>query len=99
MPRWGCTLGLALLAPLLLAAGVAEPGRALFAAYAIACHQLPERSFFLAGQQVAFCERDTAIYGAMFAGGALLRRPAATVAAAGLALVRAGLPADRARRR
>ncbi|MHB1133940.1 MAG: DUF2085 domain-containing protein [Chloroflexota bacterium] len=65
----GLYVGLALLSPLLIAAGQDEGGRFLFAAYAIACHQEPGRSFFLAGHQVAFCERDVAIYGSMFLAG------------------------------
>jgi uncharacterized membrane protein len=65
----GFYVGLALLAPLLTSAGLTEAGQSLFAAYALACHQQPERSFFLAGYQVAFCERDVAIYGTMFLAG------------------------------
>ncbi len=62
----GLYIGLAVLSPLASAAGLAPLGRFLFSAYAYACHQLPGRSFFLAGYQVAFCERDVAIYSSMF---------------------------------
>ena len=41
----------------------------LFAAYHLVCHQLPSRSFYLFGHQMAFCERDVAIYGSMSAAG------------------------------
>jgi uncharacterized membrane protein len=62
----GLYIGLALLAPLASAAGFTPLGQFLFSAYAYACHQLPQRSFFIAGYQIAFCQRDVAIYGAMF---------------------------------
>ena len=39
--------------------------------YQIACHQLPSRSYFILGEQVAFCQRDVAIYGSVFLGGLL----------------------------
>lgn len=55
-------VGLAYLAPLLTASGWGDAGQMLFGAYALACHQLPRRSFFVAGHQVAFCQRDVAIF-------------------------------------
>lgn len=95
------------LAPLLMVAGLTLPARAIYLLYRPACHQRPDRSYFLDGPQVvysseelkaagvdagvfsrdigndavgwkvAFCERDVAIYGAIFFGGlvyALVRR-------------------------
>lgn len=59
--------GLPLLAPILMAAGYVWPANLIYTAYRLACHQLPSRSFFVAGQQMAFCERDTAIYGSLLA--------------------------------
>lgn len=44
-------------------------GDAIFAAYSNACHQLPERSWVIFGHQMAYCERDAAIYPAMFLSG------------------------------
>ena len=58
-------VGLAALSPLLIAAGLEPAGGLIFAAYKYACHQLPYRSFFIAGHQMAFCERDAAIYAAI----------------------------------
>ncbi|MHB1415996.1 MAG: DUF2085 domain-containing protein, partial [Chloroflexota bacterium] len=55
-------VGLAVLSPVLLANGQEAAGQFLFQAYRYACHQYPQRSYFIAGHQVAFCERDTAIY-------------------------------------
>jgi uncharacterized membrane protein len=59
-------------APALLAAagasGVAGP---LFSAYGALCHQLPHRSFFLLGSQLAICERDVAVYGSIGLAGLL----------------------------
>lgn len=56
---------LPVLAPLLHAGGVSGSADAITAAYSVVCHQLPSRSYFLAGYQMAFCERDTAIYATM----------------------------------
>lgn len=62
-------LGLALLTPVFFSVGWTAPAAALFESYHIACHQLPERSFFIAGQQVAVCQRDVGTYAAILAGG------------------------------
>lgn len=53
------------LAPLLHAGGMAGSADAIVRAYSLVCHQLPGRSYFVAGYQMAYCERDTAIYAAM----------------------------------
>lgn len=50
------------LAPLLSAAGAEFPARAIYTIYRLTCHQMPERSFFIFGKQVAFCARCSAIY-------------------------------------
>jgi uncharacterized membrane protein len=62
----GMYAGLPLLAPVLLARGYAGPANLIYSAYRLACHQLPSRSFFIFGQQMAYCERDTAIYASLF---------------------------------
>jgi uncharacterized membrane protein len=70
-------IGLPLLAPLLAAHGLTPLANLIFLLYRPVCHQRPERSFFLWEQQVAFCQRDTAIYATLFLAGlafALLRR-------------------------
>ena len=43
--------------------------REIYSAYSYTCHQLPQRSWFLFGQQMAYCERDAAIYPAAFVSG------------------------------
>ena len=66
-----------LVAPALLAVGWNQLAQLIFWAYSSICHQMPERSFFVFGQQMAFCERNTAIFGAFFLFGMvyiLLRR-------------------------
>lgn len=45
----GLFIGLAAVAPLLLALGLERPARLLYKAYALNCHQLPQRSYFLFG--------------------------------------------------
>ncbi len=65
----GLLAGLAFLAPLLLSLGLAPPARAIYLFYSYLCHQLPQRSFFVFGYQVAQCQRNTAIYVSMFLGG------------------------------
>ena len=61
--------GLPLLAPFLLAAGYEGAGRLIFVLYRTVCHQKPMRSFFLWGEQMAYCQRNTAIYTSILAGG------------------------------
>lgn len=47
-------LGLAFLAPWLMAHGLPWAGQVLYLAYRPLCHQLPERSFFLGGLRAAY---------------------------------------------
>jgi uncharacterized membrane protein len=62
----GLYVGLPLLAPILMANGYTAPANLIYSAYRFACHQLPSRSYFIFGHQVAFCHRDVAIYTALF---------------------------------
>jgi uncharacterized membrane protein len=64
----GLYAGLPLLAPILLAAGLATPANAIYAVYRLLCHQLPSRSSFILGQQICYCDRCLAIYSALFVG-------------------------------
>jgi uncharacterized membrane protein len=60
------------LSPLLMATGHPIWGRAIFLGFGLTgCHQLPSRSWFLFGYQVALCQRDVAFYGSFFLGGLL----------------------------
>lgn len=61
--------GLPWLAPLLVHLGQRDLGILLFRIYTPLCHQIPGQSFFLFGHQVAFCQRETAMYTALFVGG------------------------------
>lgn len=65
----GIYAGLPVLSPLLEAKGPAGLGSAIFRMYASACHQLPYRSFFIFGKQMAYCQRDTFLYGSIFVAG------------------------------
>jgi uncharacterized membrane protein len=65
---------LPLLAPLLHAGTMAGSADAIMRAYSLVCHQMPSRSYFLLGYQMAYCERDTAIYAAMALAGLLWAR-------------------------
>ena len=60
---------LPLLAPALAAAGADGAAATIYWLYSYACHQLPSHSWFLFGEKMAYCQRDTAIYGAMLLGG------------------------------
>ena len=53
-------------APAFLALGWNAPAQAIFAVYSTMCHQMPSRSFYVFGQQMAFCERMLAIHAAFF---------------------------------
>jgi uncharacterized membrane protein len=62
----GLYVFLPLLAPVLMAGGYTGPSNLIYSAYRFACHQLPSRSYFIFGHQMAFCHRDTAIYASLF---------------------------------
>ncbi|MBM2826134.1 MAG: hypothetical protein HW403_198 [Dehalococcoidia bacterium] len=59
------------LAPLFAAVGWLWPANLLYTLYDPFCHQLPQRSFFIFGQQFAVCQRDIAIYTAFLVAGLL----------------------------
>lgn len=64
-------VGLPFLAPILLANGHAAAANTIYMMYRTVCHQLPARSYFIAGEQVAFCQRNVAIYASLLLGGLL----------------------------
>ncbi len=64
-------VGLPFLAPILLANGYTSNANTIYWLYRLACHQLPSRAFFIAGEQVAICHRCAAIYGALVMAGLL----------------------------
>lgn len=49
-------------APLAFSAGQPFWGLTIYRAFSYVCHQIPERSFFIAGHQFAVCARCTGIY-------------------------------------
>lgn len=61
----------AVLVPYLRSAGWGWLATPLFASYRLICHQMPSRSYFLFGHQMAMCQRNTAIYAALLLGGLL----------------------------
>ncbi|RJQ32219.1 MAG: DUF2085 domain-containing protein [Actinobacteria bacterium] len=63
-------VSLAILTPFLNYHNLAA-GKILFAFYGLSCHQLPARSFFILGKQIAFCSRDLALYSSIIVGSAL----------------------------
>ncbi|MBX6342370.1 MAG: DUF2085 domain-containing protein, partial [Thermomicrobiaceae bacterium] len=68
---WGLnTLGalfvaLAVLAPVLAATGHARSAHWIYQAFRLVCHERADRSFFIMGEKMAYCQRDTAIYGGL----------------------------------
>src|SRR2546425_4178281 len=70
----GAYAALPVLAPLLAAVGARAPANAIFWLYSVACHQMPTHSWFVLGQQMAYCQRNTAIYTTMFLTGLLYAR-------------------------
>jgi uncharacterized membrane protein len=84
----GCAAGLLALvvaAPLLKASGLHAAAGVVYGAFALACHQMDERSFHLLGFKLAVCARCFGLYAGALAGALLypLARP----------LVRRDLPA------
>ena len=67
--HWALTLNtffftyaaLPMLAPILLAQGYAGPAEVIYQLYGFTCHQMPDHSHFIAGQQMAVCQRCNAI--------------------------------------
>ncbi|HEX9987906.1 MAG TPA: DUF2085 domain-containing protein [Chloroflexia bacterium] len=65
--RWVCMalaifVGIPWLAPVFAAQGWLGVSDPIYTAYALTCHQLPERAGYVFGYQVAFCYRNTALY-------------------------------------
>jgi len=60
----GClaVMSLILAAPLASSAGHPAWAFTIYGAFSYFCHQIPERSFFIAGHQLAVCSRCTGIY-------------------------------------
>lgn len=56
------------LAPYLRSRGYAAPAAFIYAVYANVCHQIPSRSFHLAGQPLAVCGRCLGVYAGFLAG-------------------------------
>lgn len=73
-----------LVAPYLVATGHEAAARWIYRVFSLTCHQQPERTFFIAGQPVAYCQRDTAIYGGLLALGLLYALVRGRVRPAGL---------------
>ena len=55
-------LGLIVVAPLAQAHGHPEFASTIYKAFSFVCHQIPERSFHLAGHQFGVCSRCTGLY-------------------------------------
>jgi uncharacterized membrane protein len=55
-------LSLIIGAPLALSTGHPFWGLTIYRSFSYVCHQIPERSFFLAGHQFAVCSRCTGLY-------------------------------------
>jgi uncharacterized membrane protein len=53
---------LIVVAPVTAASGYSTLARGIYGAFAMLCHQLPERSYFIDGHQLAVCSRCTGIY-------------------------------------
>jgi uncharacterized membrane protein len=60
---WGLYVGLPLLAPALMNAGLTGPAKVIYTLYRPACHQRPERSYFLGGPQAVYTVEELAAAG------------------------------------
>ena len=54
---------LVLVAPLAAAGGHGELAQVIYRAFAVLCHQRPDRSYFIEGHKLAVCSRCTGLYG------------------------------------
>ena len=57
---WGLYVGLPLLAPVFMNLGWTGPAKIIYAIYRPACHQRPDRSYFLGGPQVVYSTEELA---------------------------------------
>jgi uncharacterized membrane protein len=55
---YGIYIGLPFLAPIFMKLGWTAPAEAIYAAYSLVCHQLPDRSFYFFGQQSMYALPD-----------------------------------------
>lgn len=62
----GVFAALPVLGPWLMSKGLTAPASVLYFFYGLTCHQLPERSFYVFGYKMCYCERCTAIYSGFF---------------------------------
>lgn len=60
---WALYVGLPLLAPLFMTAGWTTPAKVIYLIYRPACHQRPERSYFLGGPQAVYTPEELAAAG------------------------------------
>jgi len=60
---WGLYVGLPVLAPILKTLGLDGPAHVIYALYRPACHQRPERSFFLGGRQAVYTTEELSAAG------------------------------------
>ncbi len=67
-------VGLPLLAPVLMQVGAETPARVIYAIYRPACHQLPERSFFLFGASPVYGRAQLPASGPAASDNLLVRR-------------------------
>jgi uncharacterized membrane protein len=58
----GGLVALVAVAPLAAAGGHGELAQAIYRAFGMLCHQLPERSYFIGGHKLAVCSRCTGLY-------------------------------------
>lgn len=55
---WGLYVGLPLLAPVLMDAGWTFPAKVIYTIYRPACHQRPERSYFIGGPEIIYTPEE-----------------------------------------
>jgi len=55
-------VSLIIVAPVAAASGHGELAHGIYGAFGVLCHQMPERSFFIAGHKFAVCSRCTGVY-------------------------------------
>ena len=67
-------VGLPLLAPVLMEVGAEKPARVIYTIYMPACHQLPERSFFLFGPQAVYSREELPANGVADSNNVFVRR-------------------------